>query len=455
MKKFWARNQSRFIVMSTRIRKWRWFILALIGLGFLAVEIQEYLIFREVGEGFHYLEVLLYAALLGISGILIELFARSNDAYKQAVQVLEHKHNLSLEFTSQDDWDSLSAKLAELPSKIVEVSNSYFLINNPVSGETEIAGQWRFPASSSSKTWDPLDICKTCSECINARKVGINLHKFNNNKKLGIYCLVIISPYLPTGIIRFELSEHAQLLDVQEKVFSSIGDEIRIAIQTSQDRRRIAEMQSAEVAMAERRLISTYVHDQLGQNLGYLHLKLDQLSANHSIKQNRDVESDVRRLREVANESYEIVRDILKKMQPETVPHLTNLMHEHAKSISKRAGFTLEFKSIGNPISLVPNVQQTIFFTFREMLSNVEKHANATLAEVLIIWNDGMLDISVADNGRGFTMNGNSDDHFGLGIMKERVSNLNGKLSIRSQPESGTVVSMSIPIEQFKVVSHE
>lgn len=455
MKSFWATNHERLNTIGALVRKWRWLILSGVGLSLLMVEIQEFLVFRVRGDGFHYFEVLIYAVLLTISGLLIELFARSNEAYKQAANILEYKHNLSLEFTSNEEWDSLTDKLAEIPSQILDTEISYFLIASPINGTFEVAGQWKSENSSTKASWDPSDPCQTCQSNIVANRTGINLHKYNDSNKDGLYCLDIINPFLPPGIIRFALAAGVKLRADREKIFSSIGDEIMTAMQASLDRRRISELKSAEVAMAERRLISTYVHDQLGQNLGYLHLKLDQLAADGTIRENKAMESEIKRLREVANESYEIVRDILKKMQSTTVPHLTNLMHEHARSISKRAGFTLDFKSNGHPINLHPNAQQTIFFTFREMLINVEKHAGATRAEVIISWNDDILDISVADNGKGFDSNEVCDeDHFGLSIMQERTANLNGRMNISSRPDSGTVVSIAIPLEQIRMVPH-
>lgn len=206
--------------------------------------------------------------------------------------------------------------------------------------------------------------------------------------------------------------------------------------------------------MAERRMVSTYVHDQLGQNLGYMHMKLDQLGTSENMTDFKNIQKDLNRLREVANESYEIVRDILRKLQQETVPHLTNLLHEHSRTVSQRARFDLNFKSIGKPIHLAPDTQQIIFFTFREILSNVERHAAADKVDVLVIWNDAFLDISVADNGKGFDPGTvRKDEHFGLGIMQERISNIKGKLMVNSSTDSGTVVSISIPLSFTKEVS--
>ena len=205
--------------------------------------------------------------------------------------------------------------------------------------------------------------------------------------------------------------------------------------------------------MAERRMVSTYVHDQLGQNLGYMHLKLDQLGTSGIVTDFKDVQKELNRLREVANESYEIVRDILKKLQPETIPHLTNLLNEHARTVSRRAKFALNFKSVGKPLQLASDTQQIVFFTFREILSNVEKHASADKVDVLVVWDDGFLDVSVTDNGKGFDPRMvRKDEHFGLDIMQERITNIKGKLMINSSTDSGTVISISIPLGSTKEV---
>jgi signal transduction histidine kinase len=187
--------------------------------------------------------------------------------------------------------------------------------------------------------------------------------------------------------------------------------------------------------------------------LGYIHLKLDQLNADPSLKKLPRVRADLERLREVANESYEIVRDILKKIQPETIPHLTNLLHEHAKTISRRAKFELEFKFLGKASYLPTHTQQMIFFAFREILSNIEKHANAHKVQILVTWNQHFLDISVADDGQGFEPGRiDTSEHFGLEIMRERIASINGQLSVNSSENTGTIVSISVPLEAGKKV---
>jgi signal transduction histidine kinase len=443
--------------MAEALEKRRWLILAIIGLSLLWVEVQEFLVLRVLHQAFHYFEVFQYAVLLTSTGLLLELFARSNRAHKQAVKILEYKHKLSLELTSNDDWETLIHKIAEIPSTITAVDEAYLLVHDPATGKFEKTGHWITNESlNATGVWDPSISCGKCLEKQSNERSTFHLCRDSENgaSSPDIYSLELRTQNFPATMLKFKLKPGSRLLQAEEQIFNNIGDEIVAVLQTSQDRKRLSEMQSAQVAMAERRIVSSFVHDQLGQNLGYIHLKLDQISADESVRSMIGIRSELERLREVANESYEIVRDILKKIQPETIPHLTNLLHEHTKTVSRRAKFELEFKSTGKPVNLPTNTEQLIFFAFREIVSNVEKHANADKVSVLVTWSEHFLDISVADNGQGFEPGiVDTGEHFGLEIMKERITSIKGRLSVNSSTGSGTVVSLSVPLEVGKKVS--
>lgn len=449
---FWKKIRSRAKSVAEALERWRWVILTFIGVSLLWVEVQEFIALRVLNQAFHYFEVFQYAVLLISTGLLTELFARSNRAHKQAVKILEYKHRLSLELTNNDDWEELIRKLAIMPGRIADVDETYLLIKNPLSGDFDISGHWVDQQQNQpANAWDPTILCEKCMEKSLDPKPAFHLCGWDNATSSYLYSLEVSSQNIPTTILRFRVRPEAKLSRDEEEIFTNIRDELVVAILASQDRKRLSEMQSAEVAMAERRIVSSYVHDQLGQNLGYMHMKLDQLGTQETANGSKEMRTELKHLREVANESYEIVRDILKKLQPETIPHLTNLLQEHARTVSRRAKFALNFKSVGTPVHLAATTQQLIFFTFREILSNVEKHANADKVEVLVVWNDGILDISVADNGKGFDPSTvKRDEHFGLGIMQERITNIKGNLMVNSSTDSGTVVSLSIPLHTNK-----
>ncbi len=423
-------------------------VIACIGLGLFSAEVYEFIELSFLNQPLHIGEVFLYAALLICTGLFLELFVRLNRVHKRTIKILEYKHDLGLELTVINSWENLIVKLAQLPSKIVRAEESYVLVGNLISGKFEMLSRWADdqPAQP-AELWDPNVPCSKCIENPHENAASIHLCR-NENETVSYfaYSLNIIGEDLPPTLLKFRLKPGLKLSSDEEQIFLNISDEIAVALRVGRDHKRLSELQSAEVAMAERRLVSAYVHDHLGQNLGYLHLKLDQIGENENIAISKEARKDIMSLRKVANDSYEIVRDILKKIQPETIPHLTNLLKEHAVKTSRLANFTLEFKSNGKPVQLSAEIQNTIFYAFHEILSNVEKHSKASLVKIRVIWSEAFLDISVADNGIGFDPGSvRPDEHFGLEILQERVARLKGKLSMNSSADSGTLVSISVP----------
>jgi len=88
-----------------------------------------------------------------------------------------------------------------------------------------------------------------------------------------------------------------------------------------------------------------------------------------------------------------------------------------------------------------------------ECLNNSAKHADASIIKLKVKDVDNNLYLSVTDDGIGILNNDEQDSekerhtHYGLSIMKERVSILNGKCYINSKEDEGTHIEFLIPRE--------
>jgi signal transduction histidine kinase len=104
--------------------------------------------------------------------------------------------------------------------------------------------------------------------------------------------------------------------------------------------------------------------------------------------------------------------------------------------------------------SLNPSRQLQCFRIVQECLANIEKHARATEASVLVRnEEDNSLLVCVSDNGKGFSPLDRdtshrllAEGHFGLWSMYERAASLSGKLTIDSEAGEGTTVSLRIHV---------
>jgi len=430
---------------------WRLVFLLILTFSLMSLELYEY--FWISRDPYHWLELGIYFTFIVAISILIEVSVRSKRGYMRMTKILKYKHNLSLELALKEDWSVLTSALVAIPGRVAEnVEEVFLLIRSSPGSMLEIAANWENgKEKDEEEIWNPL---VPCPLCMRRESNGDALHVYvAADDDAPVYCFPIKNSGFLDAIFRIKLTAGKDLSLEEKEIFANIGDEIAVALRASQDRKRLMEMQVAEMAIAERRIFSAYVHDQLGQNLGYLHLKLDQLNSNSGEALSPELREELKRLQEVANSSYEIVRDILKKTQPETSPHLTNLLRQHARIIAQRANFDLDFQVHGKPMYLLPDSQRNLFYIFREILNNIEKHAAATQVVVRMDWNESSLDIAVSDNGKGFDpAQVTPDEHFGLEIMQERISSLDGKIRVESAPGAGTSVFVTVPLKSLNLV---
>ena len=80
----------------------------------------------------------------------------------------------------------------------------------------------------------------------------------------------------------------------------------------------------------------------------------------------------------------------------------------------------------------------------QEALTNVRKHADATVVRV-IVRTDDQLHITIADNGRGFRPE-TVPPGFGLESMRQRAAVIGARLSVTSAPQDGSRVELVMPL---------
>lgn len=94
--------------------------------------------------------------------------------------------------------------------------------------------------------------------------------------------------------------------------------------------------------------------------------------------------------------------------------------------------------------ALTPDADVIFLRAAQEALSNVARHAQATQVTVTMHRVDDLILLSIEDNGRGF-----NDADVGLGItgMRERVQRFGGRVLIESAPDTGTSITVAMPLE--------
>ena len=94
-----------------------------------------------------------------------------------------------------------------------------------------------------------------------------------------------------------------------------------------------------------------------------------------------------------------------------------------------------------------------LYQAVRELLLNIVKYAQVTVAEVMLTQADDTLTLTVADAGVGFDPTrlrvvGGTEGGFGLFAIRERLELLGGRLEIASAPGQGSRFTLWVPVGQ-------
>jgi signal transduction histidine kinase len=416
----------------------------------LLISFEAYDFTHPQNKSVYFIEFIFFVSLLGIIGLLLNSLAQGIRDQKRNIRVLDAKHKLSLELSGCQDWDGLVDHIVRFPASLASVHQTSLFVSNNITSQFVLAAQWSRAGEDSKNVFleEPCQDCtkKEGSPALTFRQCTSEIGTLEGSLPSQRYCLLVMDQERTLGLLQFSLSPGKKLTAEQADIFRNIGDEIAVSLKAGQDRKALSELRMSETALAERRSVSHYLHDHLGQSLGFLHLKMDQLLTERKQVSLERVLEDLELMRNAAYESYEIVRGILETSHPETTQTLTNLLLEYSRKISSRSRIEIDFKTMGTPFPLSDEIQKAVFYAFEESLSNVEKHAQATRVAILAEWKPDHFEMTISDNGVGFNPDGvNTEQHFGLEILNERMAVVNGRITLTTRENLGTVINIRVP----------
>lgn len=210
--------------------------------------------------------------------------------------------------------------------------------------------------------------------------------------------------------------------------------------------------QLLESQESERKRIAAELHDGLGQSLVIIKNR-----ALHSLTEPDDHDRAIEQIEEIADAATNAIleaREIAYNLRPFHIDRLG--LTTALSTMIKRAGndrlhFTTELESIDG--LLAPEQEINFYRIVQECLNNIIKHSGASEAGVTIKCKDQMIELTIRDNGRGFTpgvrQESSNGSGFGLLGLNERARILGGLLTITSAPGHGTMTNLKLPVSRF------
>jgi signal transduction histidine kinase len=208
------------------------------------------------------------------------------------------------------------------------------------------------------------------------------------------------------------------------------------------DRLRISEAERA--ALEERSHLAREIHDGLAQHLWFAKLKFERLAATVD-DEDKPLAGEVG---QALDSAIVEARQALVTMRTslDTDLPLSEMLKRTVDDFGQRSGIRVTFSvGAGMPTALPPRQQIEVLRVVQEALTNVRKHADATVVRVRADTHGRDLIVSVADNGKGFDPNA-PDEGLGLQGMEERSRLLGGAFRISSEPQGGTTVELTVPM---------
>jgi signal transduction histidine kinase len=250
-----------------------------------------------------------------------------------------------------------------------------------------------------------------------------------------------------TALLSLFFPPEASFTQLQLALLNEIALEAELAIERDQLRIMLSSQDAMKKVEHER--ISRYLHDTLGHNLAYLRLKLDQLSGDDALQDIYAIQQEIERMRDIADLAYEQMRKSLSDLREEPIPEFATAVQEYVNSIGDQSGLEVLLLTEGEARLLPDQLQRQILYILREVMRNVEKHAQASKVWLRIVWEKENLTIVVRDDGRGFDVNGahKQSGHLGLKIIEECTEELHGRFVLSSKQHQGTQVYLSFPLD--------
>ncbi|MEQ1668150.1 MAG: histidine kinase [Sulfuriferula sp.] len=219
-------------------------------------------------------------------------------------------------------------------------------------------------------------------------------------------------------------------------------------IEVKQTQAQMAELSShtEKIKEQERTRIAREVHDELGGNLTAI--KMAVTLVKRRLAPEDSCLEKINYIDMLADRTIESVRRIASDLRPSILDlGIVAAIEWQAREFERQMGIPCEFISSDDDIELNSDQATALFRVFQEALTNISKHAHATLVHVHLKKQDATITLAVEDNGNGMEQSDRLKlKSFGIRGMMERVNSLGGQLSIKSSVDTGTTIFIEIPL---------
>lgn len=205
-----------------------------------------------------------------------------------------------------------------------------------------------------------------------------------------------------------------------------------------------------EAQDAERARVARDLHDDVSQQLAGLSIAFSSLRHRmDDLRASDELQSDLRLLHDRTTALAQNVRHLSHDLHPTVLRHagLVPALSSYCTEVERSHGTLSACSAEGDLASIAPEAALCLYRIAQEALRNVVAHSGARRADVRLLRAGDDVELTIADDGRGFDVAASLKRAAGLGLVSitERVRLAQGTVSIEARPGNGTCVRVRIP----------
>jgi signal transduction histidine kinase len=246
----------------------------------------------------------------------------------------------------------------------------------------------------------------------------------------------------------------AELEAMNRALQAEIAEHRRARADVERHREQLRRL-AAEFALAEereRRAIAADLHDNLGQALAFVKLRLAQFAGDAMFC---GFEMSLREILALVDEAIRYTRTLTSELSPSVLyelglgPALDWLGEKFAAQHAIRVDV-----AVARDLPQLPLATRVMLFkSVRELLTNAVKHGGPERVQISLDADTTTLRLRVADDGAGFDPEraeaaaaSAESGTFGLFSIRERVRHSGGRMDVRSAPGAGATIVLQVPL---------
>ena len=210
---------------------------------------------------------------------------------------------------------------------------------------------------------------------------------------------------------------------------------------------KIQALETQQQIQNERERISRELHDNIGSQLSFIISNIDWAIENKQQLDKEDEKKNLSHINDTARNVMSNLRESIWALNKETISfeEFADKLKAYIQNITalKRSMQFISEENISYNILFQPIDALNIFRICQECISNVIKHSKATILTLTIHSSSfNNFEIVIEDNGKGFDVEQNISEHYGLENIKHRAAELNAGIRIESVISKGTKITI-------------